>query len=377
MKRFLQSSAVIALLSCMPLWGQVTLDVTFEDVVRFYVSSVDMSTGATTVPLFTAIIDPTDGPVDLAIRFRFSMQAQYGDLDFDFDDNIISMTTREFRLHERLVVRNTDLEDSPSGIVLVDDGGNPVEIKIAEKEMISGDQRNDMISALGTTFPVGNYKIEVALLLSDGSSVERSYIIEAYDPVSLNLSSPGSVLSELEHSDPTTTDPNFQWETDQCNVCEYHIRVAKYDCDGSIEDAIEGQTVLPMDQSGFERVIGSTSFQWPSSDVIDLLPGNSYVWQIKKVIPTSRLFDDELLSDIFVFRVRPEQGSEVIKQLLEELLAPELVEQYYSNCGELMGFIGDESTITLDGIPIDMMEVNTIKQAIQDQVYTIRNVEVQ
>ena len=195
----------------------------------------------------------------------------------------------------------------------------------------------------------------------------------------MELLSPGGLLGDLEIVDPTTTDPNFQWASDPCNICDYYIRVAKFKCDdhSSLQDAIEDQTVLPMEQAlGWHEVGRTTSFQWPTSGVIDLEPGNIYAWQVKKIIPTST-GDEEVLSEIFAYQVRADQNSDPLRQLLVDLLSDDLVQQYYATCGPLMGYMGDESNITLDGIPIDMSEIDAIKQAIQAETFKIRSVEVQ
>ncbi|MFC1481532.1 hypothetical protein ACFL6E_04710 [Candidatus Neomarinimicrobiota bacterium] len=384
MKRFLKHSLATALISCVPLWGQASLDVQFEDLVTFYVASVDVATGETNVALFAAEIIPTEGPVDIRITFSIAMEVEAFDLDFS--ENLLSMTTKPFTLQDRLVIRNTDLS-SGGGLTLVDDGGNAVEIKMdnAEKEQMPTERLNDMQSIVMQTgrLPDGKYKITVGLLEPLGAVgnpfVERSYVIESSHPVSLELLSPGGPLADLEIVDPTTTDPNFQWASDPCNLCDYYIRVAKFNCEehNSLEDAIDDQTVLPMEQSlGWHQVGSTTSFQWPTSGVIDLEPGNIYAWQVKKTIPTST-GDEEVTSEIFAYLVRSDQSNDPFKQFLEELLSDDLVEQYYTTCGPLMGYIGNESSVTVDGIPIDMLELDAIKQAIQEEKFKIRSVEVQ
>jgi hypothetical protein len=382
MKHFLQSSLAIALLSFIPLRGQATLDIQFEDMVTFYIASVDIATGETNVSLFTADVEtvPPGATVNkLAITFTIYMEVEA--FDMDFSEYLLSMTTGEFNIEDRLVIRNTDLRDDKSGIALVDGGGNPVTITIKDSDMMEQSKLEDMQSIVMQTgrLPDGKYKIEV-VLWHDGVNIDqKSYIIESSHPVSLELLSPGGPLGDLDIVDPTTTDPNFQWASDPCNICDYFIRVAKFNCEehSSLEDAIEDQTVLPMEQSlGFAEAGRSTSFQWPTSGVIDLEPGNIYAWQIKKIIPTST-GDEEVTSEIFAFVVRSDQGNDPFKQLLEDILSNDLVEQYYATCGPLMGYIGDESNITLDGIPVDMMELDAIKQGIQEEKYKIRSVEVQ
>ncbi len=97
---------------------------------------------------------------------------------------------------------------------------------------------------------------------------------------------------------------------------------------------------------------------------------------MKKVIPTSK-GDEEVTSEIFAFQVRSDQSTDPFRQLLEDILSSELVEQYYATCGPLMGYLGDESNITVDGIPVELMDLDAIKLAIQAETFKIRSVEVQ
>ncbi len=382
MKLYLQSSILMALISWAPLYGQATLDVQFEDLVTFYVASVDVATGETNVALFSAEITATDPNATVErLTLTFSIAMEVEAFDLDFGEELLKMTTKPFNVAEGLTIRNTDL--STGDIILVDNRGNAVILIIDnnKKEMMATEKLEDMQSIIMQTgrLPDGKYKIEVELRQDITLLGSQSFIIESSHPVSMELLSPGGSLGDLEIVDPTTSDPNFQWASDPCNLCDYYIRVAKFHCEehSSLEDAIEDQTVLPMEQTlGWAEVGRTTSFQWPTSGVIDLEPGNIYAWQIRKVIPTST--GDEIVdSEIFAFLVRPEQSGDPIRQLLSELLSDDLVQQYYTTCGPLMGYVGDENNITLDGIPIEMMEIEAIKQGIQQEKYKIRSVEVQ
>ncbi|MBA7682290.1 hypothetical protein ES703_90640 [subsurface metagenome] len=97
------------------------------------------------------------------------------------------------------------------------------------------------------------------------------------------------------------------------------------------------------------KFLRTTSFQYPQSGAVDLEPGNIYVWQVQKSIPTT-VGDEFINSFIYAFMIEERQaGYDPIREAVRTVLGDERYEQLFSVGGELMGFVGDEEGISISG----------------------------
>lgn len=351
--------AVIALAGHVLQGQNVTIHENyFNEFITFYVSSVDISTGAQDVDLFEMEVF-SDQPVRVEVEFKVSINSI--PLGLEYEDLFLTVLTEPFDLDGRIRIRNTDLDLNTTSFTYVD--GRTVPIEIASYEAIDIDEMETMKSLIMQTgrLPDGSYRFSLVVREPNNGPELDSWgrsIISAH-PISLELISPGGPFAEIQNQTIMTTYPFFQWQSDPCPICSYRIRVARFipDEHSSAEDAIEDQTVLPIEQAlGWYpekdmdgKFLSTTSLQYPQSGAVDLEPGNIYVWQVQKIIPTT-VGDETINSVIYAFMIEEQQaGYDPIKETVRTVLGDERYEQLYGIGGELMGFIGDEESISISG----------------------------
>ncbi|UCH63200.1 MAG: hypothetical protein JSU77_01760 [Fidelibacterota bacterium] len=352
--------------------GQVLrLDGTFRDFVTFYVSSVDVSTGATDVELFDYTLSSDSYPVEVSVEF--SVLINSAPLNLDYSRPFLHVTTQSFTLLDEVHIRNTDLNINTDHLEYVD--GEPLSITVNDPETIFDDPdfNPDAMQSLiiqSGRLPDGIYRLDLVVnnLTNPGGSVRKEESIISAHPISLELISPGGPFAEIQNQTIMTTYPFFQWQSDPCAICSYRIRVARFipNEHSSAEDAIEDQTVLPIEQAlGWYpeqdmdgKFLPTTSFQYPQSGAVDLEPGNIYVWQVQKIIPTTE-GDEFINSVIYAFMIEEQQaGYDPIKEAVRTVLGDERYEQLFGVGGELMGFVGDEESLSISGsISVDGTEL--------------------
>ncbi len=356
---------IIAFLALGGSWArgqEIRLDGYFRDFVTFYVSSVDVSTGATDVELFDYILSSTSYPVEVSVEFNVLINSV--PLNLDYSRPFLSVTTQPFTLDGPVRIRNTDLSINTDHLEYVD--GRRLKVDVNDPETIFDDpdfDKEDMQSLIiqSGRLPDGTYRLELVInnLTNPSGSVRKEETIISAHPVSLELISPGGPFAEIQNQTIMTTYPFFQWQSDLCPICSYRIRVARFipDEHSSAEDAIEDQTVLPIEQAlgwypekdADGKFLPTTSFPYPQSGAVDLEPGNISGWQVQKIIPTSE-GDEFTNSFIYAFMIVDQQaGYDPIKEAVRTVLGDERYEQLFSVGGELMGFVGDEESISISG----------------------------
>ena len=393
MKKTMGIVLLAALLMGNQARGQgVNLNVSFSDFITFYVSSIDVGTGASSVEMFTMELSSIgDNPVPVIIKF--SIRIDSAPMGLSYDKEFLSVSTDPFDLDGTLRVSNTELNMDTDELHYAD--GRTVPIKIEDIETIDFNELEALQSQIIQTgrLPDGNYKF--AISITDPAGNELAYcerVIVSAHPVSLELIGPGGLLEDTLNTIENTFTPFFQWESDLCAVCSYRIRVARFDRDihSGVEDAIEDQTVLPMDQAlGFQEVGNITSFQYPASDVIDLEPGLVYAWQVMKILPTT-IGDEEILSPIYAFKIldptaaapsvevtsSEEVAQSPVLQFLQAVMGEEEFQAVFSVDGDLAGFVPND-VISLNGASIDLSSLNSLNTALGQGEITILSVEVQ
>ncbi|MFQ6607255.1 MAG: hypothetical protein ACE5EE_01820, partial [Fidelibacterota bacterium] len=361
-----------ALVSLVPIFSQVIdFTVDFTPYVIYYLSAVDISTGESNVPLFLARLERTESAAEsVLVDIDFEITVQSDALGFYDEETLIHINTKNplvltapITLTNQMLTLNTRQ--------LLDDAGNPVDLDLEVEETVDLSRTDELLNAVIASgrLPDGVYRFLVTATPEGGSPVLRDDILNVSSPLDLQLISPGGTLSDTSVNEIYTSYPVLQWDSDPCmvpNGCEYLIRVAEFipTAHSSIEQAIESTTRLPLNQSeGFYSVgFGVTSFQYPASGAGDLEPGGVYVWQIKKVMPTT-FGEEELLSEILTFKVKDlsEESEEaggtgegtgsVVLQLLQTLLGDE-IEDLTGEGGLLEGF-NPTGVILLDGDATD------------------------
>ena len=286
----------------------------FNEYVTFYVSAWDISTGAMNFDWFEYRLSAESYPVEVYGEFEVLINSPA--LGLTYDSLFWSEVTEPFSLEGPARIQNTDgvifswgdAHTRPlfySGGILV---GQEVDVTIDTVITMLGDPDFDNFFGViiqSGRLPDGTYRFNLRFTGSENAVEVGKAIVSAPRPAALELISPGGWLGDTTNTAIATTYPFFQWESDPCAVCSYQIRVAKYIAGehNSLDDAIEDQTVWPLDQAlGFYNVGNATSVQYPLTGAVDLEPGGIYVWQVQKVIPTTA--GDELINSyILAFKI--------------------------------------------------------------------------
>ncbi|MDP7060091.1 MAG: hypothetical protein QF416_06465 [Candidatus Marinimicrobia bacterium] len=376
-----------------PVFGQVIdFTVDFTPYVIYYLSAVDISTGESNVPLFLARLERTQSaPDSVPVHFDFEITVQSDALGFYEEETLVHIKTKEespLILTAPITMTNQMLTLDTRQ--LLDDAGNLVNMNLEVVETVDLEQTDELLNAVIATgrLPDGIYRFMVTATPEGGSPLMRDDVLNVSSPLDLQLIAPGGALADTASNEIYTSYPVFQWDSDPCMVpggCEFLIRVAEFipSDHSSVEQAIESTTRLPLDQSlGFYATgYGATSFQYPSSGAGDLEPGSVYVWQIKKILPTT-FGEEELLSEILTFKVKDfseesdsddgaDGGSDMVIQLLQTLLDEGDFEQIFGENGSLSGY-SSTGTILLNGSSTDNSTVQAmISEGLNDKIISV------
>lgn len=354
------------------VWAQVDLSVSFAPYVTYYVSSIDLNTGESSLPIFTGNLSTSAYPPDsVSVAIEFEVQITSDALNMD-GETLVKVSTDPFWLKSPITLSNTDLTLDTREIF--DSEGSKVPLKIHVDEHIDLDQAENLQNAIIQMgkLPNGSYHFLVTVYdgLSSGNILaQEDETIQVSTPTLLQLVAPGGTLADTTVNEIFTSYPVLQWESDPCTVpggCEYYVRVAEFKPNehASVDQAIEAQTRLPLDQTQEFYPVGAgvSSFQYPITDAGDLEPGKVYVWQVKKSFGTTS-GEESILSEIFAFKVKDlssggttEEGGGASDQgltQLETILSSSTFQELFNPGGPLENFT-PSGTITLDGVNIDM-----------------------
>ena len=239
----------------------------------------------------------------------------------------------------------------------------------------------------------GQYSFQVLVRTGsssdEGSMVITDEVIETIlvtTPTSLNLIGPGGEPENLLENIIFAPYPIFQWETEPCGGCESLIRISRYDSEthSSPEEAIQDITVFPIDQTkGWESVGLATNFQYPLSGAVDLVPGESYVWQVQKKLPTTS-GAESFTSPIFAFKLadlseisNAGQGTfHPILQQLMEVVGENQFNAYFGPQGDLNGF-EPSGVYLVNGLDVSIDEIFRILGQFGDGSQNIISISVE
>jgi len=358
------------------LSGQIEFNVDFTPYVSYYLSVVDINTGESNVPIFLGELQRTsNAPDTVLVDLEYEIIIDSDALGVNNQTLVRIITTQPLPLIAPIFLSNMDLNLSTTQIF--DSNGNPIPLRLTIEEKIDMAQAEQIFSVIAQTgrLPDGIYTFRVIATPESGQEIIRENVLNINNPSYLELLSPGGALADTTVNEVYTSFPVFQWEADLCNIsggCEYLIRVAEFDPDefSSIDQAIEATTVLPLNQStGYESIgFDVLSFQYPAIGAGDLEQGNIYVWQIKKVLPTT-VGNEEILSDIFAFKVKdfssqessgePTDDSSPTGIALRSLIGDEMVNEFFGTGGAAQGFTFT-GNVTLNDESVDLSYIQSL-----------------
>ena len=354
---------------------QIEFEVHWTPYVTYYLSMVDINTGESNMPIFLSELSRESGaPDSIGVDIEFEIIIDSDALGVVHETLVKVETTQPLILSAPIHLSNMDLNLTTDQIF--DDQGNPVALHLDITEQLDMEQAEQMFSAIVQTgqLPDGVYTFRVVATSENGEQIVKEDVLNISNPASLQLVSPGGILSDTTINEVYTSYPVLQWESDPCNYidpmtgesgCEYFIRVAEFKSQehSSMDQAIESVTRLPLDQSlGFEPVgFGVTTFQYPT-DGGDLEAGKVYVWQVRKDLTTTS-GTEQLLSDIMSFKVKDFSSSESDDTgaddttpagiVLRSLIGDDLADRIFGAGGQAAGMSAN-GNITLNGETIDV-----------------------
>ena len=354
---------------------QIEFDVHWTPYVTYYLSMVDINTGESNMPIFLSELSRESGaPDSIGVDIEFEIIIDSDALGVDHETLVKVETTQPLILSAPIHLSNMDLNLTTDQVF--DDQGNPVALHLDITEQLDMEQAEQMFSAIIQTgqLPDGVYTFRVVATSENGEQIVKEDVLNISNPATLQLVSPGGILSDTTINEVYTSYPVLQWESDPCNYidpmtgesgCEYFIRVAEFKSQehSSMDQAIESVTRLPLDQSlGFEPIgFGVTTFQYPT-DGGDLEPGKVYVWQVRKDLTTTS-GTEQLLSDIMSFKVKDFTSSESDDTgaddttpagiVLRSLIGDDLADRIFGAGGQAAGMSAN-GNITLNGETIDV-----------------------
>ena len=354
---------------------QIEFEVHWTPYVTYYLSMVDINTGESNMPIFLSELSRESGaPDSIGVDIEFEIIIDSDALGVVHETLVKVETTQPLILSAPIHLSNMDLNLTTDQVF--DNQGNPVALHLDITEQLDMEQAEQMFSAIVQTgqLPDGVYTFRVVATSENGEQIVKEDVLNISNPASLQLVSPGGILSDTTINEVYTSYPVLQWESDPCNYidpmtgesgCEYFIRVAEFKSQehSSMDQAIESVTRLPLDQSlGFEPVgFGVTTFQYPT-DGGDLEAGKVYVWQVRKDLTTTS-GTEQLLSDIMSFKVKDFTSSESDDTgeddttpagiVLRSLIGDDLADRIFGAGGQAAGMSAN-GNITLNGETIDV-----------------------
>ncbi len=363
---------LILIFSTSISWSELDFQVNWVPYVSYYLSSLDIQSGKSNVPIFTAVLDPGDEEFDVKIKFYIYINSE----DLEINDTLISLNTPlPFSITDKVVISNMDLDANTNSLRNVNNESIDIgEVSLSHMEL---EDATAMLTSVVTSgrLPNGTYTFSMTVTPVGGEQLGDPQVISITNQDLLQLISPGGVIADTSFNEIYTSFPMFQWSSDPCNIpggCEYFIRVAEYSSaeHSSLEQAVESVTILPLDQTlGFMPLGAEVStFQYPTTGG-DLVPGKIYVWQVRKDLPTTA-GTEQLLSDIVAFKVKDFSSTVGDNQtsigdnspagiLLRSLIGDELADRMFKDGGEVARMTAN-GTIKLNGDNVDLSVIQSL-----------------
>ena len=361
---------------------QIEEDYFADNLIGFYVNSIDINTGNSSVEYFRYRIKQDNLQID-ELEAHYSLIINSPDLglsNFELVSGIIDISNISI---SELVFSNIDINFNTQSIPGAD-------FIVQESNLASINDLEAIQSVILSSgkIPNGTYILNVTLRCDDDDSVVYDSInktIEAFEPTFLDLVTPGGSIQDTSSTAILNTLPLFNWNSDYCSQCDYGIRVCEYDpsLHSSLSDAISDNSSLPSNQSfDFYPVETGESFSYPINDAFDLIPGKFYVWQIQRSYETT-LGKIEDKSEIFVFKIisfddliDDSESEGLYSDILQQLLGYKY-EEFFSDNGELKGFEIKGGTIVLNNEIVPISTLNNIIDQLNNGDIEIIEIEVE
>ena len=369
----------------------VTVEGNIYEYATYYISSFDVSTGATNVQIFRYTISSNSYPLFVSVKFSASILSP--GIQINTPATIVSLETNPFQIDGDLIIDNRDL--SSQSTTVYDQSGSKVEISGTLLETLDPTFSDAILQSvlMSGKLPDGEYNFSVKI--NAGSSQEnmsiifednKTFVIQS--STSVTLDSPGGALADTLSNTVFSTFPIFQWSSQTCPGCETYIRISEFNKDShsSTDEAIEDKRVLPFDQSeDWFQIDNVSSYQYPVSGSYPLEAGNIYVWQIRVLSPTTEGFEPSL-SPIYAFKVASFSGASQSNEItiggmtdplliaLKEAIGDDQFNTLFGSGMPLQGFI-PTGEIKIDNNTVGNSAVNDLFNQFQSGNYQINSIQ--
>ena len=219
----------------------VTLSGEIYEYATYYVSSFDLSTGATNVQIFRLQLSSDEYPVMVQVRFLASMISP--SLGINTETTIIEVLTDPFELQASVILDNRDISSETTTIYDMASPPNSLELSGSVENSLDPQQAEAIIQSILASGKIadGEYKFLIQVEDMSGNALaQKSKTIIVQSPVAISLESPGGAISDTLDNVLYTTFPIFQWFSQPCAGCNTFIRVAEFNSEthSSLEDAM-------------------------------------------------------------------------------------------------------------------------------------------
>ena len=371
----------------LPAQSPVDLDVVITPYVTYYVSSIDLNTGSSNVPIFQATLSNLNSPDSVRAIIDFEVRIDSDFLDMD-NEILVKMDTDPFYFQNDIVMSNMDMTLDTREIY--DVMGQKINFRVNIRESVDLGRAEALFNSVVQSgkLPNGNYSFRISIYNGDDPGEVWEQVEETINitsPTYLQLIAPGGTLADTTVNEIFTSYPVLQWESDPCIYtdpetgdfgCRFFVRVAEFDpvLHSSVDEAIESTTCFPLDQSQGWAFVGNgvTSFQYPATDAGELEPGNVYVWQVLKVMGTTAGLDG-IQSDIMAFKVKDfsqttdddtgggDAGTTTDPSMLalQSLMSSDQYQAFFGQGGPAYGYLLTGNILN-DGASVDLSFVQSL-----------------
>jgi hypothetical protein len=317
-----------------------------------YVSDLVQDPGTAPV-IFHMRVSPELG-TEPEVHFEVEFIADVEDLGLS-NSRIFYLKTEPFPLTGTINLTNRLLASRTN--ILQTENGNQITINSESLQFLSGAEREELINSLlnAPTVPPGLYTFRYAIY-TDNEIIEEDIIPIRFEQIpSLRL------LAPADNSIIQTNYPVFQWEsTGADRGCDYGIRISEFlpQRHGSLEEALNDDSVYPFPDDGNFVRVNRTALQYPLSEAKQLETGRQYVWQVRKFCTSTR-GEVTYESEIFKLTVG---GDEIdpVRIALRNILGDERYDQLFGAGGTLAGYSADQGNIMIDGEVISLSQLMNI-----------------
>lgn len=355
-----------------------------NNISTFYLSSFDMTTGATDIELFRYRIRVLNDQLlendDLELKLKFTTTVTSPMIGYNNATEILKGNVYITDITEDIIFDNTDLNINTTRI-----GSSIFSVDITSQP------DNETIQSIANAvlqmgrLPNGEYKFDIDLIYNGETQQSLSRPVEIYFPVFLELVTPGgSSLADTLENSIFTTYPVFQWESDYCPTCVYGIRVSEYNSilHSSFSEAINDISNLPISQSADYFDIGTNinTFQFPLSGGIDLQVGKMYVWQVARSFETT-LGTNLTKSNINLFKIKSisesREALDSYSDIIIDFIGETTYNQYFGSNGDYSGFSLSGNSILINNESVPISQLNNFSNQLNEGTISIISIEVE